>query len=134
MRRLILVSLVVAASAVAIPRQGVTGETRALRLTFRDGSSKVVELSGVGCDESLCSRVAVRGKIDGDPRVTAMWFDTIAKIHDVRRDDVAVTMKDGTTRRLAISPDNRVIYFVDQRGREEKLKLSNVTSAEFLTR
>jgi hypothetical protein len=134
MRRLILVSLVFAASAVAIPRQGFTGETRALRLILRDGSSKVVQLSGVGCDESLCSRVAVRGRVDGDARVTATWFDTIAEIHDVRRDQVAMTLKDGTTRHLAIIPDNRVIYFVDQRGREQKLALSNVRSAEFLAR
>jgi hypothetical protein len=134
MDRLILVSLVFATTAVAIPRQGFTGETRALRLTLRDGSSQVVQLSGVGCDESMCSRVAVRGRADGDAHVTPTWFDTIAEIHDVRRDDVAVTLKDGTTRRLAIVPDNRVIYFVDQRGREKKLPLSNVRSVEFLAR
>jgi len=40
----------------------VAAEQRTVEITFRDGKHLRGTLDGVGCSESLCSRVAVRGR------------------------------------------------------------------------
>ena len=102
-------------------------------VTSENGADRLMTLEGVGCRQSLCSRVAVRGRAGGDAHVSTTWLDTIAAIHDIGVDRVTVTLKDGTLRRLAIVPDNRVLYFIDQFGRQQKIELTGLKSIEFQT-
>src|SRR5262245_19143714 len=101
------------------------------RITTENGAQRSITVEGVGCWQSLCSRIAVRGKSDGNSQVTTTWLDSIAAIRDITTDNAGVVLKDGTVRRLAIGHDNRVIYFLDQHGREAKLDLAGVKSIEF---
>ena len=101
-------------------------------MTLANGSLRTVRLEGVGCSEAMCSRVAVRTRPEGDSRVTKTWLDTIAAIKDITADGAMFVLKDGTSRRLSVVRDNRVIYVVDQRGIEKKIDLAGIASIEFL--
>src|SRR5262245_34641707 len=103
------------------------------RVTTENGTERSITIEGVGCWQSLCSRVAVRGTAAGESHITTTWLDTIAAIRDITEDDAAVVLRNGTVQRLAIIHDNRVIYFLDQYGREGKLDLSGVKSVEFVS-
>lgn len=102
------------------------------RMTRANGTSETITLEGVGCSEAICSRVAVRTKLDDDPRVTKTWLDTIAAIRDITSKDALFVLKSGTTRRLSVVHDNRFLYFSDQRGGERKIDLAGIKSIEFL--
>ena len=84
MRRIPLIALMFALVLFARPFRGWSGEesatkpARAARLTLRDGSSELVRLNGVGCDKSLCSRVAINGGIQG-----RIQLDRLDAIHEV---------------------------------------------------
>jgi hypothetical protein len=101
-------------------------------VTTEGETERSITIEGVGCWESLCSRVAVRGKAAGNSHITTTWLDTIAVIRDITGDDAAVVLRNGTVQRLAIIHDNRVIYFLDQYGRAGKLDLVGVKSIEFV--
>ncbi|MBZ5635011.1 MAG: hypothetical protein LAO55_17965 [Acidobacteriia bacterium] len=101
------------------------------RVVSADGTSRTVRLEGVGCTESMCSRVFIRSKGEsGDPRRT--WLDSIASIKDATANDALFVMKDGTERRLAFMTDFRVLYVSNSNGRTEKLDLTKIQSLEFL--
>jgi hypothetical protein len=101
-------------------------------MTRANGTSETITLEGVGCSEAICSRVAVRTKVDDDPRVTKTGLDTIAAIRDITSKDALFVLKSGTTRRLSVVHDNRFLYFSDQRGGERKIDLAGIKSIEFL--
>jgi hypothetical protein len=118
--------------AVSLPSQ-VEGHRSGLtaRVTAADGTSRTVRLEGVGCTESMCSRVFIRSKGDsGAPLRT--WFDSIASIQDSTTHDALFVMKDGTERRLAFVPDFRILYVSNPNGRTEKLDLTTIRSLELL--
>ena len=101
------------------------------RVVSADGSSRTVRIEGVGCTESMCSRVFIRSKGEsGAPLRT--WFDSIASIKDATANDALFVMKDGTQRRLGLVPDFRVLYVSSRNERAQKLELSKIQSREFL--
>ena len=107
-------------------RSGVTA-----RIISADGTSRTVRLEGVGCTESMCSRVFIRSKGEsGVPLRT--WFDSVAAIKDPTANDALFVMRDGTERRLALVSDFRVLYVSNRKGATEKLDLSTIRSLEFL--
>jgi hypothetical protein len=107
-------------------RSGLTA-----RVVSADGTSRTVRLEGVGCTESMCSRVFIRSKGEsGAPLRT--WLDSIASIQDATANDALFVMKDGTKRRLAVVTDFRVLYMSNPNGRTEKLDLTTIRSLEFL--
>jgi len=115
------------------PREAKAGPAPFVaRLSLTDGTSRTVSLQGVGCSETLCSRAAVRSRIEGDPRVTRTFLDTIAVIKDITRDSALFVFKDRTERRQSVIADNRILYLVNQNGGEAKIDLARVTSIEFL--
>jgi hypothetical protein len=122
--------------AIASGYRAVPAEARAesaplvARMTLADGSSRTIRLEGVGCSETMCSRVAVRTRADGS-RVTRTWLDTIAAMTNITPDGALFVLKDGTSRRLSVVYDNRFVYFADQRGAEQKIDLAGITSIEF---
>ena len=103
----------------------------AARVVSADGTSRTVRLEGVGCTESMCSRVFIRSKGEsGSPRRT--WLDSIASIKDATAADALFVMKDGTERRHFFVSDFRVLYVSNSNGLTEKLDLTKIRSLEFL--
>jgi hypothetical protein len=125
--------IVVGVGLSAVPGEAKTGPGPIVaRMTLTDGSSRTVTLEGVGCSETMCSRVAVRSKADGDSRVTRTWLDAIATIKDITSEGALFVLKNGTSRRLSVVHDNQFLYFADQDGAEGKIFLAGIKSVEFL--
>ena len=102
-----------------------------IRLNVRDGSSQMVTLDGVGCDETICSRVAVNVRSLGNVIANRTRFADIAAIRDISEATATFVLKDGTTHRLSVVPDNRVLYVFDANHRAQKISLQRLTSVEF---
>jgi hypothetical protein len=102
-----------------------------IRLNLRDGSSQTVTLDGVGCDETICSRVAVNARSLGNVIANRTRFADIVAIRDISEATAIFVLKDGTTHRLAVVPDNRVLYVFDANQRAQKISLQRLTSVEF---
>src|SRR5258706_137947 len=115
MRRTFSLSVALAVLLLVVPLRIVSGapnsdtstqSTRLVRLGLRDGSSKVVRLDGVGCAESICSRVAVNSHAVGNVIVNRTQLDTIAAIRDITNDSALFVFGDGSRRRVSVIPDN----------------------------
>ena len=104
-----------------------------IRLNVRDGSSQIVTLDGVGCDETICSRVAVNARSLGNVIANRTRFADIAAIRDISEATATFVLKDGTTQKLSVVPDNRVLYVFDANHRSQKISLQRLTSVEFDT-
>lgn len=101
------------------------------RVISADGTSRTVRLEGVGCSESMCSRVFLRGNSQsGAPSQT--WLDSIVSIKAATGNDAWFAMRDGTERRLTFLPSFRVLYVSTPSGRREKLDLAKIRSLEFI--
>jgi hypothetical protein len=112
------------------------------RITMPDGASRTVVVQGVGCNVSMCSRVAVRSKGEPDARLTALglhkevktWLDSIATITDITSHDAFFAFKDGSSsRRLSIIDGNRFLYFTSLYFDFDKIDVAKVQSVEFLS-
>ena len=101
------------------------------KVVSADGTSRTVRLEGVGCSESMCSRVFIRGRDEGGAPLRT-WLDSIASIKDGTAADALFVMKDGTERRLTFVSDFRVLYISNPNGRAQKLDLARIRSLEFL--
>ena len=135
----VAVACLVGSSSVASPwlplpavdnREGHQSSLRA-RLTMADGATRVITLQGVGCTESICSRVRAMD-LKGD----SVWLDGLASIREIsHKADGPVravfTFKNGTQREASIRPLNRVLYIDGRFGRTEKLDLGRVTKIDF---
>lgn len=138
MRRFVT-SAMLAAMLTAMPmyaEREATGEPvdhpgRLIRLKVRDGSSQVVTLDGVGCDETICSRVAVNARSLGNVIANRTRFADIAAIRDISEAAATFVLKNGTTHRLSVVPDNRVLYVFDANHQAQKISLQRLTSVEF---
>src|SRR2546422_10563851 len=79
------------------------------RVTMADGAARAITLQGVGCTESICSRVrAMDLKGDG------VWLDGLASIRGISHvADGSVRavfrLRNGTERDASIRPGNRVL-------------------------
>src|SRR5262245_43298199 len=115
------------------------GDTRhglRIRINPRKGPAYVEPLNGIGCSETICSRVFVRALVeDGEGTVVQrIRFDAIAALEMLASGDARVRFHDGTSRRLLVAADNRVLYLMDETGRTRRVDLGNVVSIEFLPR
>jgi hypothetical protein len=107
-------------------------------VTMFDGATRTVQLEGVGCSQSICSRTVVKGgadslaggSLDALGRRT-IALDSIAAIKDTTQADALFVLKDGTGRRMHLITDFRVLYLVNRSGDLEKLDLAKVKSVEF---
>ena len=102
-----------------------------IRLDARDGSSQIVTLDGVGCAETICSRVAVNARSLGNVIANRTRFADIAAIRDISDGAATFVLRDGTIHRLSVAPDNRVLYVFDANHRAQKIGLQRLTSVEF---
>ena len=137
--RTFMTSAVLATILTAMPmyaERGAPGEhaehaRQLIRLNVRDGSTQIVTLDGVGCDETICSRVAVNARSLGNVIANRTRFADIAAIRDISEAAATFVLKDGTTHQLSIVPDNRVLYVFDANHRPQKISLQRLTSVEF---
>ena len=136
--RTLMTSAIAAAILTAIPMyaerassERVEQSGQLIRLNVRGGSSQVVTLDGVGCDETICSRVAVNARSLGNVIANRTRFADIAAIRDISEDAATFLLRDGTKRRLTVVPDNRVLYVFDANHRAQKISLQRLTSVEF---
>jgi len=113
------------------PSERVERHGQLIRLNVRDGSSQIVTLNGVGCDETICSRVAVNARSMGNVIANRTRFADIAAIRDISDGTATFVLKDGTIHRLSVVPDNRVLYVFDSNRRAHKISLQSLTSVEF---
>ena len=136
--RTLMTSAIAAAILTAIPMyaerassERVEQSGQLIRLNVRGGSSQVVTLDGVGCDETICSRVAVNARSLGNVIANRTRFADIAAIRDISEAAATFVLRDGTKRRLSVVPDNRVLYVFDANHRAQKIGLQRLMSVEF---
>jgi len=113
------------------PSEHVEHAGQLIRLNVRDGSAQIVTLDGVGCDESICSRVAVSAQSLGNVIANRTRFADIAAIRDISEASAIFVLKDGTSHRLSVVPDNRILYVFDSNHRAQKISLQRLKSVEF---
>ena len=101
------------------------------RITRPDGTVQMAKLEGLGCSQSICSRVAIKGKASNNS-LTSVWLDSIAAIKDTTENGALLVMKDGTGQRISLVTDFRVLYLANQSRSPEKLDLTKIKSLEFL--
>lgn len=125
----VLASLAVVTAAPTTA--AVSSRHRMIQLSFRDGSSQTVQLDGVGCDASICSRAIVNTRAIGSSAVDHTRLDDIAAMRGIDDGDAIAVLKDGSTRRVSVVPDNRVLYVIGADGRSQKIRLRQLTSIQF---
>src|SRR5262249_34482953 len=93
------------------------------KITLPDGATETVRLNGIGCTESICSRVLIKGKTTNNA-VVELWFDSIVAIRDIRDNGALFVLKDHSEQRLSLISDFRVLYLAKEGTRNEKLDLA----------
>ena len=101
------------------------------RITLRDGTVSTATLEGLGCSVAICSRVAIKGKTNGDSLVS-FWLDGIAAIKNPAENEAVVVMKNGTEQHLSLVTDFRVLYLSNRSRTPARLDLSRIKLLEFL--
>ena len=59
------------------------------------------------------------------------WFDSLATIRDTTANDALFVLKDGTSHRMSLVNDFRVLYLATRLGGTERLDLAKVRAVEF---
>jgi hypothetical protein len=103
-------------------------------LTPHAGPSRFATLEGVGCSETICSRVAVRTRAarSDEGGETLVRFDAIAAIRSNGAGRATVDFIDGSSRQVVIPAENRVFYLLNASDRPEKLDMGKLAVIEFL--
>lgn len=110
-------------------------------ITMPNGSNRTVTVQGVGCNISLCSRVAVRSRAEMSARLTSFgihkeirtWLDSLVAIKEITGRDALFVFKDGSAQRLSIIDGNRFLYFANSIFGHGKIDVTKVRSVEFLS-
>lgn len=139
---LILITLaggpLVSAVAVASRATPATAQERMthrlVRLMPASGPSRMATLEGVGCTQAICSRVAIRtlGDHEGEHADVLVDFETITTIRSHGAGRATVDLIDGTSRRVVIPIENRVLYLSDASDATEKVNLGDFAAIKFL--
>jgi hypothetical protein len=102
------------AFARSAPRDESTARgMRQARLEWRDGSTMIVSLEGIGCSQSMCSRLT-----------------HVAAIRDICEESALFVFRNGTERRVMLDRDNRVLYATASGGAMWKIELLHLRSVE----
>jgi hypothetical protein len=99
------------------------------KITWPNGYSRTLSFEGVGCADSMCSRVRIQSMVQNSLAVENTWLDSVASITAITGEDALFTFKDGTARRLQIVAGNRFLYFA-----EGKTEMGKFESVEFVAR
>jgi hypothetical protein len=128
---LILSALVSQAASIGNGSQEEHLSALMAKITLPNGTAETVRLNGVGCTESICSRVLIKGKAANNA-VVELPFDSIAAIRDIRDNGALFVLKDHSEQRLSFVSDFRVLYLAKEGTRKEKLDLAKIKSFEIL--
>src|ERR1051326_8485338 len=93
------VALLTVSPATGDTSKHVSGLTA--RVILADGTKRTVTLNGVGCSETICSRVFVQGR-SRDGSTARIWIDRLAAIRDIGANTALFIMKDGSQQRLSL--------------------------------
>jgi len=101
------------------------------KVTMADGTARTITLQGVGCTESICSRVRAKDTKAGD-----VWLDGLASVRDISHEPLGpvtavFTFKDGRERRASIIEVHRVLYIDGRFGFTHKLDLARLARIDF---
>jgi hypothetical protein len=96
-----------------------------------DGITHTIILQGVGCTESICSRVRAK-----DTNADDVWLDGLASIREISHQatgpvTAVLTFKDGGERQASIIEFHRVLYIKGSFGLTNKLDLARLTRIDF---
>ena len=123
----------VAGTGFASPPHNDTRHRSSLRakVTMADGTARRITLQGVGCTESMCSRVRAK-----DTKADDVWLDGLASIHEISHGatgpvTAVFTFKDGGERQASIVEWHRVLYIEGRFGLTNKLDLARLTRIDF---
>jgi hypothetical protein len=99
--------------------------------TMTDGTARSIVLQGVGCNASMCSRVAIE-----NVKLERLWLDGLSSIREISHDAAGpvtaiLRFKDGVERNESIVPDNRVLYIEGRWGGTEKLDIARLARIDF---
>ena len=100
-------------------------------VTMADGTTRRLTLEGVGCTESMCSRVRAK-----DTKADDVWLDGLASIRAISHEPTGpvtavFTFKDGRERQASIIEWHRVLYVEGRFGLTSKLDLARLTRIDF---
>jgi len=103
------------------------------RITLPNGTSRTLELEGVGCSISICSRTVIKGQAK-DGSLVEIHLDTLAAIKRATSGGASFVLKNGTELHLSLLRDFRVLYVANRANRQgvEKIDLATVKAIEFL--
>ena len=101
-------------------------------LTLADGTRHAATLQGIGCNESMCSRVRAQ-----DNNADSIWLDGLVSVRQISGAasgplQVVLGFKDGTERAASIRETNRVLYLTDSHGHSRTVDLARLTQVEFM--
>jgi len=100
-------------------------------MTMVDGTVRNVVLQGVGCSDSICSRVRAK-----DTKADDVWLDGLASIREISHQatgpvTAVFAFKDGGERQASIIELHRVLYIKGSFGLTNKLDLGRLTRIDF---
>ena len=101
------------------------------KVTMVDGSTRSITLRGVGCADSICSRVRAK-----DTKRDDVWLDGLASVRNISHETTGpvtadFTFKDGVERRVSIVEPNRVLHIEARFGLTHQLDLARLTRIDF---
>jgi hypothetical protein len=128
-----VISLAGSAGVASIAPKGLEGHKSSLhaRAIMADGTARAVTVEGVGCAETMCSRVRV-----GTSKADTVWLDGLASMRAISHDaDGSVKaifkFRGGAERQASIVAENRVLYIAGWFGYTERLELGSVRRIDF---
>ena len=121
------------AGVASIRPKGLEGHKSSLhaRVIMADGTARTATVQGVGCAETMCSRVRV-----GTAKADSVWLDGLVTMlaisHDVDGPVKAIfKFRGGAERQESIVAGNRVLYVAGWFGSSERLDLGSVSRIDF---
>ena len=102
-----------------------------MTLTLTDGAQQTAILQGVGCKESMCSRVRAQ-----EWTWDNFWLDELASIRQISGQQngplqVVLGFKNGSERSATVIETNRILYVSDRNGRSRTVDLGSLTQVDF---
>jgi hypothetical protein len=117
----------------SLASQDPEGHRSSLRATaiLTDGTARSITLQGVGCNLSMCSRVAIE-----NVKLDRLWLDGLTSIREISQGPAGsvkaiLRFKDGSERNESIISGNRVLYVEGRRGAIERLDITSLARIDF---
>jgi hypothetical protein len=128
-----VVSLAGSAGVASIAPKSLEGHKFSLhaRVIMVDGSVRTVTLEGVGCAETMCSRVRA-----GTVKADSIWLDGLASMRAISDGadgsvKAVFEFRGGAERQASIVARNRVLYIAGWFGNSGRLDLGSVRRIDF---